>query len=129
MWLDDNVAEIDADAQGDVAVRRQALVPLGGTLLDFDGATEGLHDAGELRQQPVAGPLNQGPSVRVDCRFEHFAAQRGKARVCALLIAVHEAAEARDVDHHDRGQLSFWRRSVHSSRRATEMKNSVATTS
>ena len=51
--LDDDVAEMDADAELDPRSRPAALRrPCG---LDLDGAAHGLHRAPELGQQAVAG--------------------------------------------------------------------------
>ncbi len=60
--LDDHIAEIDADAQFDAAVRRDAGVPLGHRLLHRDRAAHRIDDAGKLYQQAVAGGLDDAAS-------------------------------------------------------------------
>jgi hypothetical protein len=59
--VDDDVAEIDADAEVDTALRRLGMVghrrlPLGRTL-------DGVDDTGELDEQAVAGGLHDTPMV------------------------------------------------------------------
>jgi len=46
--IDDDVAEIDADAEVDAAIGRQVGVTLGHRALDLDGAAHGIDDAGEF---------------------------------------------------------------------------------
>src|SRR6266446_9003691 len=62
--LDDHVAEIDADAQLDAAVRRDTRVPLGHRLLHRDRATHRIDDAGKLHQHAVAGGRVPGSKAR-----------------------------------------------------------------
>jgi hypothetical protein len=84
--LDDHVAEIDADAQLDAAVRRDADVPLGHRLLDFDRAAHRIDDAGKLDQQTVAGGLDDTTVMLGDFRIEQLAAQRFEAFERAFLV-------------------------------------------
>ena len=48
--LDDHIAEIDADAQFDALVRRDACVPLRDRLLHLDRATHRIDDADKFHQ-------------------------------------------------------------------------------
>jgi hypothetical protein len=48
--LDDDVAEIDADAQFDAIIRRDARVPLGHRLLHRDRTAHRIDDAGKFHQ-------------------------------------------------------------------------------
>jgi hypothetical protein len=73
--LDDHVAEIDADAQLDTIVRRDACVALGHRLLHRDRAADRIDDAGEPHQQAVAGGLDDAAMVLGDLRIEELAAQ------------------------------------------------------
>jgi hypothetical protein len=52
--LDDDVALVNANAIFNTRVLWPASVPLGYLALDFDGAMERVHDAGELDKQPIA---------------------------------------------------------------------------
>src|SRR5262245_50453182 len=53
--LDDDVAEIDADAELDAALRWHALIAQRHRALPFEGVAHRVDDAGELDQEPVAG--------------------------------------------------------------------------
>ncbi len=64
--LDNDVAEVDADAELDPLVRRHAGVSLCLGLLDLDRATQGVDHAGKLDQQAVAHGLDQASAVLVD---------------------------------------------------------------
>ena len=65
--LDDDVAEIDADAELDAPSWRNVLVALGHAALDYGSAAQCVDDAGELDQRPVAHQLDDpamaGPIV------------------------------------------------------------------
>jgi hypothetical protein len=84
--LDDHIAEIDADAQFDAAVRRDTSVPLGYRLLHRDRAAHRIDDAGKFHQQAVAGGLDDAAVVLGDFRIEQLAAQRFEAFVRAFLV-------------------------------------------
>src|SRR5437016_4909685 len=56
--LDDDVADIDADAEDQPFVFRHALVAQRDSLLDRDSASDSLHRARKLDQQPVPGGLD-----------------------------------------------------------------------
>ena len=56
--LHDDVAEIDADAQFDTVVRRDAGIPLRPRLLHRDRAAHGTDDARNFHQHAVAGGLD-----------------------------------------------------------------------
>src|SRR5215471_12272529 len=61
--LDDDVADVDADAEGDAPILGQ----LGGAAshrhLDLDRTAHRIHHARELQEQPVAGGLDDPPSM------------------------------------------------------------------
>jgi hypothetical protein len=61
--LDDDVAQIDADAQPDAPVIGYIGLTLGHLLLNIDGALDGLYHTGKLGQEPIAHQLHaaQGP--------------------------------------------------------------------
>ena len=88
--LDDHIAEIDADAQLDAVVRRDARVPLGHRLLHLDGAAHRIDDAGKFHQHAVAGGLDDAAVVLGDLRIEELAAQRFEAFERALLVRPHQ---------------------------------------
>src|SRR6202022_2455790 len=67
--LDDHVAEIDADAQLDAAVRRDVAVALAYRLLHRDCAAHRVDDARKLHQQAVAGGLDEAAVMLGDLRI------------------------------------------------------------
>jgi hypothetical protein len=85
--LDNDVAEIDADAQFDAVVRRGDGVPLGHRLLHFDRAAHRIDDAGKLHQHSVTGGLNDPAPVLGDLRIEELAAQRLEAFERAFFVS------------------------------------------
>ena len=89
--LDDHVAEIDADAQFDAAVRFDPGVPLGHRLLHFDRAAHRIDDARKFHQQAVPGGLDDAAVVLGDLRIEKLAAQRFEAIERAFLVRPHQS--------------------------------------
>ena len=71
--LDDDVAEIDADAEFDAAVLRHVGVALAHPALDFGGAGDRVHDARELHQHAVAGQLDDAPLMLGDLGVDQLA--------------------------------------------------------
>jgi hypothetical protein len=84
--LDEHVAEIDADAQFDAAVRPDTRIPLGHRLLHRNCSAHRIDDAGKFHQQTVAGGLDNATLVLGDFRIDQFAAQRLEAFERAFLI-------------------------------------------
>jgi hypothetical protein len=107
--LNDNIAEVDPDAEGDVLVGPKVRVPLADALLNPDRAAHSLDDTGELRQEAVAGFLDEGRAMCRGRSLDQIAIQSREARVSTLLVARHEATVARDVGDHNRGQPSLGR--------------------
>ena len=64
--LNDHIAEIDPDAEVDPLWGRYARVALGHTALHLDRAAHSIDDAGELRQEAIAGVLYGAASVLID---------------------------------------------------------------
>ena len=104
--LDDHVAEIDADAQFDAAVRRDTGVPLGHRLLHRDRAAHRIDDAGKLHQQAVAGGLDDAAPVLGDFRIEKLTAQRLEAFERAFLVRPHQPRIASHIGGKDRGKAA-----------------------
>jgi hypothetical protein len=84
--LNDHIAEIDADAQFDAAVRRRVRFPLGHRLLHFSCAAYRVDDAREFDEQTVTGGLDDAAPVLGDRRIEDLAAQRFEAFERALFV-------------------------------------------
>jgi hypothetical protein len=110
--LDDDVAEIDADAQFDAAARRDAGVPLGHRLLHRDRAAHRIDDTGEFHQHAVAGGLVPGSKpgdvavVFGDLRIQELALQRLEAFERTFLVRPHQPRIARHIRGEDRGEAA-----------------------
>ena len=71
----DDVAEMDADAELDAALGRQAGVALDEAVLHLDRAAHGVDHAAELDEAAVAGALDDAPVMRGDGGIDQIAAQ------------------------------------------------------
>ena len=111
--LDDDVAEIDADAELDVAGRGDVGIAPRHAALHLRRAQNGVGDALELDQHAVAGGLDDAPAILGDCRIDELEPVGLQARERALLIDLHEAAVADDVRRHDRGEPALDARTLH----------------
>jgi hypothetical protein len=101
----DHVAEVNADAEFDPPLLRQAGVSLGHAVLNFDGAAHGLDHAPEFDQSAVAGALDDTPAMRGDGRIDQVATQRPQPRERPLLVGAGQPAVAGDVGRQDRRKL------------------------
>ena len=102
----DDIAQMDADAELDAALGRQAGVALDHAVLHFDGAAHGVDDAAELDERPVAGALDDAAIVHGDGRIDQVAAQRSQPRQDAILVRAGEAAVADHIGDQDRRDFS-----------------------
>ena len=101
----DHVAEMDADAKLDAALRRQAGVALDHAVLHLDGAAHGVDDAAELDDGSVAGALDDAPVMHGDGRIDQIAAERPQPRQDAILVGASEPAVADHVRHQNRREF------------------------
>ena len=95
--VDDDVADIDADAEFDAAVGRHIGVPFGHPVLDFDGAAHRVDDTGKLGQQSVAGGLDDAAAVLADPGIDDLAPVRLQPGERLLLVDTHQPAVAGDI--------------------------------
>ena len=86
----DHVAEMDAHAELDAALGRQAGVALDQALLHFDRAAHGVDHAAELDKNAIAGALDDAPAMRVDGGIDQIAAQPPQPRKRAVLVRASE---------------------------------------
>jgi hypothetical protein len=70
----DDVAEVDADAELDPALGRQARIALDHAVLHFNRAAHGVNHTAELDDAAVAGALNDAPVMGVDGWIDQIAA-------------------------------------------------------
>jgi hypothetical protein len=104
--LGNYVAEIDADAILDPLLGRGARVALDHPALDLNGTPDGVHYAGKLGQEPVAGVLYDPASVLGDLRIDQFAEVGLEPFVRPLLIRAHQPRIPRHVGGQDRGEAA-----------------------
>jgi hypothetical protein len=71
---------MDANAELDVAVRRQTRVALDHPVLHFDGAAQSVDNAAKLDENSVSGAFDDVAVVHCDGRIDQVAAQRPQAR-------------------------------------------------
>jgi hypothetical protein len=103
---DDHVAEIDADAELDAPLVGQLRLAVDHPALDLGGATHRVNDACELRQQAVAGVLDDVPPVLLDFRIDQLPEMRLEAFVRALLVGTHQPGISRHIESEDRGEAA-----------------------
>src|SRR5215472_7452758 len=104
--FDDHIAEIDADAQFDAAVRCDTGVMLGHCLLHRDRTAHRIDDAGKFHQYAVAGGLDDAAMVLDDFRVDELMAQRFEALERAFLVRPHQPRIPRDVGGEDRSKTA-----------------------
>jgi hypothetical protein len=102
--FDDDVAEIDADAELDARCLRDAVIAQCHLALQFDRAAHCIDNAGKLDQEPVAGGLDDAAAMIGDLGVRYFASHRRQRRVRALLVRAHQPRIARDIGRQDRRQ-------------------------
>ena len=98
----DDVAEMNADAELDAALGRQAGVALDQAVLHFDRAAHRVDHAAKLDEAAVAGALDDPPVMRGDGGVDQVAAEPPKARERAILVRSREPAIADDIGDQDR---------------------------
>ena len=105
--FDDDVAQVDADAELDARLVGRAAVAVGHAGLDGDGAAHRLDGAGEIDQQAVAGALDDAAAVGGDMRLDQLAEVALQALQRAFLVAAHQPAVAGDIGRQDGGEPAF----------------------
>ena len=71
-FLDDDIADVNADPDFNTALGRYVLVSLRHSPLRLDGTTRGINGAAEFNQESVAGAFDDATVVFGDSRFEEF---------------------------------------------------------
>ena len=98
----DDVAEMNADAEFDAPLGRQAGVALDQAVLHFDRAAHRVDDAAELDENSVPGALDDAAVMRGDGRIDQVAAQPPEPRQRSVLVGAGEPAVADHVRDQDR---------------------------
>ena len=105
--LDDDVAEVDADADIDAAIVGESLIALCHLPLHYDRALQGVDDTGELRQQPVAHQFEDVAVVLLDFRLEQLLAVCPQTFERTRFFLLHEPAVADHVGGKNGRKLAF----------------------
>jgi hypothetical protein len=96
---------MDADAELDTALGRQAGVALDHAVLHPDRAAHRVDDATKLDEVAVAGAADDAPMMRGDGGVDQIAAQHAQPRQRSLLVRPDEPAITRDISDQDRSDL------------------------
>ena len=96
---------MNADAELDAALRRQAGVALDQAVLHLDGAAHRVDHAAELDEIAVPGALDDAPVMRVDGGIDQIAPQPPEPRQRAILVRAREPAVADNISDQDRRDL------------------------
>ena len=95
--VEDDVADMDADAELDPQLRRDVARTLSHRALQLDRAACRIDGAGELDQHAVAGGLDDAAVMRGDAGIDDGLAQHLELRQRALLVTAHQPAVAGNV--------------------------------
>jgi hypothetical protein len=102
--LDDDIADVHADAEFDAPVVGDVRIAFGHTHLHGNGATHGIDGAGELDQHAVAGGLDDTAGILGDLAVQELAAVLLQTRERTLLVFADEPAVASNIGREDGGQ-------------------------
>jgi len=108
--VDEDVAEVDADAVIDAPAPGQPAVALGHGALDLDRRLQRRQRARELDQEAVAHRAHDAAAMAAHGGVGDLGAGLEQARVRAGLVALHQPAVAGDVGDHHGGKPARRRR-------------------
>jgi hypothetical protein len=92
--VEHDIPDVDPNAELDPFLLRDIGVALGHAALDIDSTAYGIHNAGEHRQQPISGVLDDPPTVLSDLGIDEGTQVILKLGVRSLLI---QAGPARSL--------------------------------
>jgi hypothetical protein len=101
----DNVADMDADAELDAFVGRDAHIALGHAGLHFDRAAHRVNHAAELNDYSVAGAFDDVAVVDCDSRVDRIAAKGPESSEDAIFVRASKPGVADNVCHQDRREF------------------------
>jgi len=105
--LDNDVAEVHPDPEGDASILRCLGITFGHLPLHGNCAGNGLDHARELDQDPIAGGLDDASAMLTDFRIDQLAPMRLQPREGIFLVGAHEPAVARHVRGENGRQPAF----------------------
>jgi hypothetical protein len=95
--ISDDVADVDANAEFDPLLLRQAGVAFGHPSLDIDGTADRVDNAWEVSEHPIAGALNDPPPVLVDLGAHEDMQMLLQLEVGPFLVQAGQPAVASDI--------------------------------
>src|SRR5262249_49092200 len=99
--IDDDVAEVDANAKADAALLWCVPIAVEHAALDFGGTAHRIHDVAEFDQHAVAGGLDDTAAIFGDLRVDEVTAVRLQPAERALFIFSLQPRIARDIGGED----------------------------
>jgi len=116
---------MNADAEFDAALGRQAGVALDHAILHLDGAAHGVDHAAEFDERTIAGALDNAAVMHGDGRIDQVAAKRAQPGQRTILVRTGESAEADYIRRQNRGNFSSLRHEVPSPQSAARRRVAV----
>ena len=102
--LDDDVADVDADAKFDARALGHVSVTFAHPALNGDRTAHGIDSTGKLDQYSIARRLYDAAGMLGNLGVQEFTAMHLKARKRALLVIADKPAVAGDIGGEDGGQ-------------------------
>ena len=104
--FDNDITQVDADAESHPLVLRDGGIALRNLALDLYRAANGLDDAGELRDDTVPCAAEDVTAMRGD-RFLHHSTVRAQSNCGGLFVELREAAIPHHIGSEDRSKPTF----------------------
>ena len=101
--VDDDVADIDADAELDPAIFGNGGVSLGHGALDFHGAAHCIDRTCKLDQRAIACSLDNAAAMFGNLGIDEFASDGLEGCESAFLVNAHQAAVTSNIGREDGG--------------------------
>ena len=98
---------MNPDAEFDALIRGQRGIAFGQCCLDLDRTPQGVDDAGELHQQPVASRFDDAAAMFGNLGIDHFDPQRLEPTERPFLVGSDQARIAGNIGSEDRSQTAF----------------------
>ena len=95
--FDNNITDVNADAEFDPLVLRHVDILFGHAALNFVGTSHGVDHAGELGNSAVPGILDDTSVMLSDFGIEKRSSKRFQSRQRAFFVDPYQAARARDI--------------------------------
>ena len=106
--LDDDVADVDADAVGNALIFWHIGVAQGHGPLHIDGEVNGVYDTAELHQRAVAHELDDAPVMLSGLGLDKLSSSCLERRERPSLVGSHEAAVTDHISGQDGGQPALY---------------------